>query len=269
MEFIDKILLDSPSAYIVHQIKSENIFKDNKGFLILRDAQIARDGEFIYSGADIYGPKSKYAKEQIILTRPTEEVFSEKTMASVNTAVVTNNHPAEVNVSSVNGKYTIKGSVLGNVRRADYQDEYGNNLLLADLMITDESLIQEIENGKRELSIGYRNTMKPVKGDPLKFISTDLRINHIAVVTKGRAITAFIKDSNDDFEEIHDINLGDNNIIDIKGGELMDRPEHATFKFRHDGEIIEVSGAILKDQAQEIATEIVRERKEKNKKEDK
>lgn len=270
MELTERTLLDSPTIYLYQELKSENIAKTKNGFLICRDVQIARDGEFIYSGADIHGPKSPYANEKVTLIRPTDEVFSPETIASVNTAIVTNGHPAEINVKSTNSKYLNKGHVLGNVRRADYQDEFGNNLLLADIIITDESLIQEIENGKKEVSIGYNNKMRQVEGNPLKVISTSLRINHIAIVTKGRALTAFIKDAADDLEKICDIDLKDNKIIDLEGGDDVSKPEHAKFKFRYEGEIIEVEGAILEDEAREIATEIATERKEiKMKKEDK
>ena len=268
MDVIEKTLLDQPTVYLVQKLISDNLSKTEDGFLVITDAQIARDGKFEYSGAEIYDPHHDLKDEIVTLIRPTEEVFSEKTIASVTTAIVTNGHPAEGRVNSKNSKYLMKGFVSGNVRKADYKDEFGNNLLLCDLTITDESMIQEIENGKRELSIGYNNKMEMIDEDPLRWESRDLIINHIAIVPKGRAKTAFIKDE-ETTTELIDIKLEDNTIIDIEGGELMANKDEKSYKFRHDGEIVEIKGAILQDEASLVAKEIFIDRKnEKAKKEE-
>jgi hypothetical protein len=263
MDVLERNLIDAPVVYLISDLKSENIARDTKGFLVLRDTQIARDGEFIYMGADIYGPDHPLANEKVVVLRPPEEVFSNKTMASVTTAAVTDGHPKEINVNSKNSKYLMKGYVSGNVRKADYLDEFGNSLLICDLVITDEDTIKAIENGKRELSIGYKNVMTTVDNNPLLYRSKDLIINHIAIVPKGRAKTAFIKDE-DDIDKVVDVVLG-SKIIDIEGGELVDSIE--VKKFRHDGEIIEISGDLNDEDAEKLAKDIFAERnKEKEEK---
>jgi hypothetical protein len=142
-------------------------------------------------------------------------------------------------------------------------DEFGNSLLICDLVITDEDTIKAIENGKRELSIGYKNKMSTVDNNPLLYRSKDLIINHIAIVPKGRATTAFIKDE-DNIDSIVDVVL-EIEIIDIEGGELVG--DIKVKKFRHDGEIIEISGDLNDEEAEKLAKDIFAERQKE--KEDK
>ena len=68
-----------------------------------------------------------------------------------------------------------------NIRRGTGEE---SDLLLADLIITDERLIEAILNGKREISCGYTYELSEENG---QYIQRKIRGNHIAVVDAGRA----------------------------------------------------------------------------------
>jgi hypothetical protein len=74
---------------------------------------------------------------------------------------------------------------LQNVRRGDELED-GEESLIGDLVITDEHLISRVESGDvRECSLGYNCSYWP-RGDG-SFEQRDILINHIAVVSAGRA----------------------------------------------------------------------------------
>ena len=111
--------------------------------------------------------------------RPEEEVFSPETMASFEAVPVTNDHPAEgVDLDNIR---RLQAGHAQNVRRGVGAE---SDLLLADLVITDERLIEAILGGKREISCGYTYELAEENG---RYIQRRIRGNHIAVVDAGRA----------------------------------------------------------------------------------
>ncbi|WP_250264175.1 DUF2213 domain-containing protein, partial [Escherichia coli] len=60
-----------------------------------------------------------------------------------------------------------------------------SDLMLADLIVKDESAIQLIEDGLREVSCGYDAEYK--QAEPGKAQQVDITGNHVALVPKGRA----------------------------------------------------------------------------------
>ena len=82
--------------------------------------------------------------------RPEEEVFSPETMASFEGMPVTNDHPPDgVDIGNIRA---LQKGHAHNVRRGSGEE---SDLLLADLIITDPTLIDLILDGKREISCGY------------------------------------------------------------------------------------------------------------------
>lgn len=245
-------LKDSITTYLLKDIDSENIGKDEKGFLICRNVQIARSGIFKYLGSEIYGEDSEYAKDIILVDRKSSEVFDPKTIASIETAVFTVGHPQEMKVNSDNSAYLTKGWVR-NPRKADYQDEDGNDLLLADIIVSDKSAIDKVEKGSKQVSIGYKNDLIQIGDDPKNLVSMNLRINHVALVERGRAGNAFIVDEDTIKDKVID--------LDEEGGNAMDKTE---FKIKSKGKVYTVVGCDSKEEAVEIAKEIIKaEKKEK------
>ena len=115
----------------------------------------------------------------IEVLRPEEEVFSPETIASFEGMPVTNNHPPDgVDIENIR---RLQAGHAHNVRRGTGPD---SDLLLADLIITDPHLIDQILSGKREISCGYTYELCEENG---QYIQRRIRGNHIAVVDAGRA----------------------------------------------------------------------------------
>ena len=115
----------------------------------------------------------------ISVYRPEEEVFAPETMASFEGMPVTNDHPPDgVDVDNIR---RLQMGHAHNIRRGTGEE---SDLLLADLIITDERLIEAILGGKREISCGYTYELAEENG---RYIQRKIRGNHIAVVDAGRA----------------------------------------------------------------------------------
>ena len=111
------------------------------------------------------------------------------TIASFEGKIVTDEHPP-VMLDETNVMDYIKGTVH-NVRRGS---GYENGYLLADLMVYDPVLNEEIRQGKREVSCGYY--LDYIEGPDGRIYQKNIRGNHVAIVPKGRAGSRVaIKDS--------------------------------------------------------------------------
>lgn len=157
---------------------SDNIRKrEPEGYLICVNVPIARSGTQQYLQDEL----GQRGERTVTVYRPEEEVFSPATMASFEGMPVTNDHPDnEDGVNVDNAQYLAKGHCQ-NVRRGTGKDK---DLLIADLVITDPGTIEDILNGKREISCGYNYELSEEDG---KFVQRQIRGNHIAIVDKGRA----------------------------------------------------------------------------------
>lgn len=161
-------------AYFGSKI-SPNMTRTEENYLICHNVPIARTGWYEYQASEI----GVGGDEVINVYRSEDEVFSKAAMASYESKIVTNEHPPDLLTSEDSQRYC-KGAVR-NVRRCKKEDD----LLLADLIIYDKKLINEIENGKREVSCGYSCTYK--ENEDGSYSQVDIRGNHVAVVDAGRA----------------------------------------------------------------------------------
>jgi len=111
--------------------------------------------------------------------RPPEEVFHADSLASFKGKPITDGHPGMV--TSKNAKLHTVGSILSE-GRAD-----GDNVI-CDLIIYDTS---PVDAGKKELSVGYQldldETPGEINGDRYDAIQRNIRVNHNALVPRGRA----------------------------------------------------------------------------------
>jgi hypothetical protein len=149
------------------------------GYLVA-DARIARTGIQSYLGAEIGRPEMRTVR----VYRPGAEVFSEDTLKSAAHRPVTNEHPPEM-VTSENWKKYSVGQTGDEIA--------GEGIFIrVPLMVSDEAAIQDIESGKQELSAGYvcdldfTAGLTPA-GELYDAIQKNIRINHIAIVRRGRA----------------------------------------------------------------------------------
>lgn len=167
---------DRKISYYASQL-SENISETPEGYLICKDVPIARIGTQDYLGREL-GLSDKY-DDLVKVYREEEDVFSPEAIASFEGKPLTNNHP-EPKVDINNLPMYGKGHVQ-NVRRSSSEPD----LLVADIVATDPQIISEIKNKvKREISSGYDCFYVPYKDG---YRQVEIRGNHIALVSKGRA----------------------------------------------------------------------------------
>lgn len=171
-----------------------SIFKaaiDENGFLVDTPV-VARIGVQVYYGID-GNPVREF--------RPSEEVFNDASLSSFQGKPVTLDH---VTVSSDNAKEVVVGSISGKAEKV-------GNAVVAPIVVYDKNAIEKAMAGEaKELSVGYQAfvDMTPGWGDPLtgeyvlktdeiqvgpdgyeEFdgIQRDIRVNHLAMVYRGRA----------------------------------------------------------------------------------
>lgn len=149
------------------------------GFLLCENVPLARTGVLLYADGEV--PVEADQDGIIRVLREPEEVFSPSAIASFNGKPVTNDHPPE-KVSPGNWRTHAVGVVI-NPRRGDGR-QFDDDFLYADLLITDEDAIQDIRDGKREVSAGYDadyEQVRPGEGRQHQIVG-----NHVALVDKGR-----------------------------------------------------------------------------------
>ena len=153
---------------------SDHMAKTPEGYLICYAVPINRTGEQTYAARDL--KLDGDPDRAVTVYRLDEDVFAPAALASFEGKDVTNTHPPE-NLTADNQAAYSKGH-LENVRRV------GENTV-ADLMIKDQALISDVENGvMREVSCGYVCTYVPYKDG---YKQTNIIGNHVAVVPRGRA----------------------------------------------------------------------------------
>lgn len=143
------------------------------GFMHVTNVPIARVGVFPYMKAD----RSIEMEAKL----PTE-LLSDSTVNSANNRPVTNDHHGLV--TKGNATQLAKGFTADNAH-------VDGNTLRVDMTIMDGKLIDAINNGKQELSIGFQTNIDQTPGEyngvAYDSVQKDIQINHVAVVNQGRA----------------------------------------------------------------------------------
>lgn len=155
------------------------------GYLVA-DARIARTGIQLYRGSEA-DPKNEHGYRDtavVRVLRPDNEVFSTDAMASFAHRPVTNDHPAE-SVSAKNWKAHSVGMTGADIAR-------DRDFVRVPMVVMDQAAIADVQAGKRELSCGYTCDLKwepgeTADGQPYDAIQTNIRGNHLAIVSAGRA----------------------------------------------------------------------------------
>jgi hypothetical protein len=157
-----------------------------EGFLICYDVPAARVGEMIYGPGEVPFELGLGRDGRVRVQRTEGEVFSPKSMSSLNGKPVTDDHPP-VDVDPKNWKFYTKGTV-NNPRRGEGEQ---SDFLIVDLFIFDEDTIKDIEAGKREVSCGYNPDYMQLLDDadqpiPGRGEQINILYNHLALVKAGR-----------------------------------------------------------------------------------
>ena len=144
------------------------------------DARIARTGIQIYSGREVGRPDTR----EVRVLRPESEVFSHAAMASAAHRPVTLDHPADP-VSAANWKRHSAGWTGDTVAR-------DGDFLKIPMILADQATIDAVQAGSREISCGYTCDLdwtagQTTDGQQYDAVQKQIRINHVAIVPKGRA----------------------------------------------------------------------------------
>lgn len=202
--------------------------RTDDGYLVAT-AKVARSGIQIYAGHEVGRPDL----ETVRVYRPEEEVFSDAVMSTFAYRPMTNDHPSEP-VTAKNWRDLAIGQIGAEVAR-------DGDFIRVPLVLMDAQAIEDYENGKRELSMGYSATLEwadgaTPNGEPYDCIQRNIKNNHLALVDKARA--------------------GDEARIGDSGGHQQPKTNHErgtkmSVKIIHDGITLEVS-----EQAAEVIAEL-------------
>ncbi|OOG61975.1 hypothetical protein B0E45_31710 [Sinorhizobium sp. A49] len=149
------------------------------GYLVA-EVRTARTGIQDYAGHEVGKPEMPVVK----VHRPADQVFARDSLGSYAHKPVTNDHPDEA-VSAANWKDLAVGQIGDEVAR-------DGEFVRIPLVVMDAAAIKAIDEGKRELSAGYTCDLAwepgtTPEGEKYDAIQKDIRINHVAIVQRGRA----------------------------------------------------------------------------------
>jgi hypothetical protein len=157
-----------------------------EGFYIFRNVKVARIGLFpwLVSELEQDGIRNVFPElrrnEVVYLQR---DSFDQDMLAKLQPLKITNDHPRG------NGLVTPKNVKQVGVGSAanPYMDEEW--LCYGIIVVEDEQSLMDLNSGKVELSIGYtyQTPVEFIKGLPYVAKEVIIRLNHIAIVKKGRA----------------------------------------------------------------------------------
>lgn len=155
--------------------------RTNDGYLVT-EARVARGGNI----QDYYGHEIGEGEPNQLFKvwRPEDEVFKSESLATFAYKPVTSGHPLEP-VTSESWKKDAIGQIGSDVVR-------DGEFVRVPMMVADASAISAIEDGTREISMGYdcdlvmQAGVTP-DGRAYDAYQKNIRINHCAVVPAGRA----------------------------------------------------------------------------------
>lgn len=164
-QFQDKLILDG-------------VTRTKDGFMTA-SVKAARTGIQIYTGAEVGMPDLATVR----VYRPETEVFNKDSLHSYAWKPVTINHPTE-DVTAKNWKDLARGYTGDEVAR-------DGDFVRVPLALMDAAAIQAVEDGKREVSMGYSAILEFVdgitpSGEPFNAVQRELRMNHLAIVSAAR-----------------------------------------------------------------------------------
>lgn len=173
-------LQDQGPRFVAERI-GEHRARTPEGYLIALGVPIARTGIQQYKSSELQldGPE-----RLIDVERPFNEVFAPAAVLSFEGKTITSPHPPSF-LNTQNENLFHRGHAQ-NIRKGPKLPD-GNQALIADLVFKDQDLIQQVESElRKEISAGYEYVLEPTS-DPDKYVMRNIRGNHVAVVSSGRA----------------------------------------------------------------------------------
>lgn len=145
----------------------------------------ARTGTQDYAGHEVGKPEL----DRVTVYRPESEVMKRDSFATFAGVPVTIDHPKEA-VTTDNWKRYAVGEAGDEVVR-------DGEFIRVPILVRDETAINAIQDGKRQISMGYSCSLEFIDGvapDGKSFqaIQRDIKINHLAVVDRARGGDALV-----------------------------------------------------------------------------
>jgi hypothetical protein len=168
--------------------------RDENGYLTIKGCPISSFGIFPYSAGqlgldgdpnqiiNVYRPESAVSDP--------EALESFKNMPFINEHTYLSGIPGDENAVAPEEK-GVDGIITSNVY-------YDVPWMRGDLVIYSRKMQEELESGKKDLSLGYKCQFEHAPGtfdgQPYEFVQTKMRGNHIALVGEGRVPGARVLD---------------------------------------------------------------------------
>lgn len=154
--------------------------KETQDGYLVGSLRCARTGIQDYLGVELGLP----TMDVISVYRPESEVFSRDSLASYANKPISDDHPP-VNVDATNWKEYGKGDIGSDVVR-------DGEFVSVSYKIMDGDTIAKVKAGKAEVSMGYMAEIDftdgvTPDGKAYQAIQKNIRINHLAIVDRGRA----------------------------------------------------------------------------------
>ena len=155
----------------------DRLLNKTKDGFVKENVVIARIGAMDYSGSELGMGFRDHAKVEAVADG--DELFSPDTIESLEGMPVTIEHPSTNEVTPETFSELGKGHIQNIYQDGDY--------LKGTIFIHDADAIEFVENGIKEVSLGYDSDIIEKNG---KLVKTNIRANHLAIVPEGRCGSA-------------------------------------------------------------------------------
>ena len=154
--------------------------KTQEGYLVAT-SRVARTGVQTYLASELGDVADDFKPDAVVrVYRAEDQVFHKDTLASITRVPVTLGHPPEMVDADNWATYSV-----GDVGDAFARD---GEWIVVNPMIKDAAARTAAETTHKEISMGYTaNIVKARDGVDADFEMVDIRMNHLALVPKGRA----------------------------------------------------------------------------------
>lgn len=161
--------------------------QDGNGWYEIPDNPLSRVGVFDYKGSSI-GLTGVDADKIFQVYRPAEELASPETINSFRLVPLIDDH-IMLGKSTPNAIPVEQKGAHGVIGDKVWFDQ-NEGMIKGNLKVWSNSQQAKINNGKVDLSLGYKCKYEPCVGEfnglPFQFIQRDIRGNHVANVNDGR-----------------------------------------------------------------------------------
>ena len=156
---------------------------DYNDYWLIKNNPLSKVGVFPYLGSQI---SEELTPDKIYYVyRPAEELSKPETLDSFKLIPITDEHAM---LGRREGMIPAERKGIHGVTGEN--PEFVDGIITCDIKIFSEQLKNEIENGKKDLSVGYfcsyDLTPGEYDGQPYDAIQRDVKVNHIALVDEGR-----------------------------------------------------------------------------------